>query len=181
MPAPPGGPAEWRERLVGPGGKTPAALAAAAASFWSHGEVPDGKDALVATQVRVRLDRALAAAAARRLVARREQPWFADRGRRDGAAVVAWVKPHAGGLKARAGHQLAALYEEPGNPSRAVLRIMSDEGHQVMGEIVLGDGWARVEAMTLSRVSVLMGALADAAGVPLDVASAEWQPAVPAG
>ena len=178
---PPGGPAEWRDRLTGPTGMTPAGLVAVVRGHGHTAEIPDGKDPLVGTTARVSLRDGTAEDVTGRLLSRQTEPLFVDMGKRGSASVLEWVKPYTSGQQVPARHKFSAVYEDKANPNQGTFRILTDAGHQGMGQIVICDDIVEVEALTLSRASVLMGALLDATDSAVVIESAEWDPIVPPG
>ena len=179
LPPPPGGPAAWRERLVGPDGMTPQDLVNVARGHGHTAEMPEGKDPLVQTMVRAALQPGTGQEVTRRLLARRHPPRFVDMGKRGTAAVLEWVKPYAGGVQVPAGQKVSALYADDGRPESVTFRILTDDRHQGMGQIAVSADSAEVEALTLSRASVVMGALLEAADSRLTIVSTDWSPMLP--
>ncbi len=99
-------------------------------------------------------------------------------GPRGDARVLEWVKPYKSGLPVPPGQKVSAAYA--GNsPNSVTLRILTDGGHQGMGQFAVFDDRVEVEALTLSRASVLMSTLLAAAGGPVTITASDWRSAVP--
>jgi len=175
---PPGGPAAWREHLVGPNGMTPEGLMNVVRGHGHAADIPAGKDPLVRITACVSLRPGTAQVVARRLLGRRRPPLFVDMGKRGTASVLEWVKPYTSGIHVPTGQKVSALYGDEGTPHSVTFRILTDKGHQGMGQIAVSDDSVEVEALTLSRASMLMGVLLEAAGAPVTIDSTEWSPLV---
>lgn len=176
---PSGGPAAWREHLVGTSAMTPPGLLRVARDHGHTSDMPEGKDPLVQTTVRVALQPDEGHEVARRLRERRHPPQFVEMGKRGTAAVLEWVKPYASGVRVPAGHKVSAIYADDGGPESVTFRILTDDKRQGMGQIAVSADGAEVEALTLSRASVLMAALLEVADSRLTIVSTDWSPVLP--
>ena len=176
LDAPPGGPADWRERLVGPGGPTPQRLSKIAKRLRDAPDIPDGQEPLVRTVVRVGLTPGTGVEVARRLRTRKHPPVFADMGMRGAATVLEWVKPFASGVSVPAGKKAGVAYADGPEASSVTVRLLTDSGHQGMGELAITEDRVVLDALTLSRASVLMSVLVDAAGSHVAIESMRWEP-----
>ena len=136
-PKPPGGRRAWAAHLTGPEGITPARLLSVIAANPRTPEMPDGKEPVIFTEVRLRVPPGCEAEVARGLVSLRHPRCFAS-GSRDGMQTFDWLRPYRVARRSRSGG--------PGM-------------RQGMGLIAIGDGRARVEAMTLTRAAILLHAL----------------------
>ena len=140
---PVGGPEEWRQRLVGPGGLTPPELVRVLGENAPHEHLPEGKEVLIITAATVALAPGSGAGVARRLLERKGSPEFfeTDGGRLE--TVLEWLRPYPRGRR--------PLLDGPG-------------ARQAMGSLAVRDAGVALSAMTLSRAAALMGALLEAAG-----------------
>lgn len=175
LPRPVGQAAAWRERLIGQGGLTPEDLVRIIEKHHHRPDEPDGKDPVVITTTQIALGTGQGREVMRRLLARQDPPLFVDVGQRGGAAVLEWVRPYESGIHVPTGHKMTVAYRDHASPDLLTYRILSDAGHQVMGQIIIDGDTAEVESLTLSRASVLMGVLAEVAGAPLAITSTHWE------
>jgi hypothetical protein len=135
---------------------------------------------MAATTARVAMGAGGGGDLARRLLGRRSPPLFVDMGRRGRARVLEWVKPYRSGVDVPAGHKVPAIYADPGSSNGVTFRILTDAAHQGTGQLAVAERTVEMEALTLSRASVLMGVLAATLGSPLAVTSVDWERALPA-
>ena len=136
---------------------------------------PERQDPLVRTTVRIALEASDGAELARRLLARQGTPRFVEGGRRDEARVLTWLRPYRSAVPALPDPEAGTLFANPAHPDAATFRLLTREGQQVMGEIALREDGATVAGLTLARISILMGALVEAAGRPLTITAVDWQ------
>ena len=179
LPRPLGKAITWRNRLVGPGGLTPEGLVRILQTNGHTDYEPEGKDPVVLTTARIALDAADREAMIKRLLAREEPPLFAHLGQTDGATVLEWRRPFEGGPRVTPGNKAGVVFGDPSDADRITLRILTDDGQQSMGQIAIADDFAEISCWTLSRASILVGALAEAVGTALVVESVDWRDALP--
>ena len=175
LPSPLGKAVTWRNRLVGPGGLTPEGLVRILKTNHHTDQEPEGKDPLVLTTVRVALPSGSGRKVMQDLLAREEPPLFVSLGARAGATVLEWRRVFEGGPRVAPGQKAGVVFGDPSDADQITLRILTGDGQQTMGQIAIAGDTAEIECMTLSRASVLVGALEEAAASPLVIESADWR------
>jgi len=155
---PPGNADDWRRRLVGPGGLTPGGLVRVILENPRPEDMPKGKEVIIITRIKVALGAGNGPKVAKRLLRRRIPPLFESMGQRGEEMVLEWVRPYPAELpKSPAGHKLTALFASQNMESITLRTFVGNR--QGMGEIAFTDEQAQIEAMTLSRASVLLAVL----------------------
>lgn len=143
---------------MGPGGLTPGGLVRIILENPCPQDLPEGKEALIVTRIKVALGAGNGPKVARRLLKHRIPPLFESMGQRGKEMVLEWMRPYPANLpKMPAGHKLTGLFTSPNTESVALRTFVGNR--QGMGEITFTDGQAQIEAMTLSRASVLLAVL----------------------
>jgi len=96
-------------------------------------------------------------------------------GKRGEEVVLEWVRPYPAELpKSPAGHKLTALFASQNSESITLRTFVGNR--QSMGEIAFTDEQAQIEAMILSRASVLLAVLLAAAeDLKPTVTSTTWE------
>jgi hypothetical protein len=180
---PPGDPPRWRRALIGAEGLTDPDLVEYLRGHPTPRGLPEGKEPLVVTTVELALPPGAGEAVAKALPTRRRTPKFLDLGpptdAPDGHALV-WVRPLKGGppLAIDSSHQAAVLFVDPNNTEQMTYRVVFPGGQQGMGRMDVRGDRVTLVAVTLSRVSVLMGVLSAVAS-PLTLLGASWKPPRP--
>lgn len=178
---PPGGMQRWQARLAGPGGLTPDGLVRVLKENPRPPGLPEGQELVIVTRVRLSLGAGDGTKVMERLLGRRTPPRFEKTGEREGAVVLTWLRPKPPGLPrlpaAAPGYKLAALFaDRSGSNEYGVFRTFLGN-RQCMGDILFWEDQAEIEALTLSRAGVLLGAFLEAAGdLEVAVTSQSWEP-----